>query len=117
MTNSLSTLISRRPFAAIAILTAFACGAIAQTAPKRYTLILQDPPAVRQFQNARSPEAASYRQQIQAKHRALQAELAELVILRQFSLEGTFLTWVDHMDSIHSLSALPSSDQRTATGG
>src|SRR5690242_21812658 len=109
MTNFLSTSVSRRPFAAFAILIAFACAAIARTAPGRYTLILEDPPAVRQFRNARSPEAASYSRQVQAKHRALEAELRS----RKVPVIGSVSTVLNAMfvvatpDRVNELKSLP----------
>jgi uncharacterized protein (TIGR03437 family) len=75
MMNSFRAITLRRLCAVITLLIVFAFAGFAQTAPKQYTLILKDPPAARQFRNARSLEAVNYRQQIQASHRQLRAEL------------------------------------------
>lgn len=56
------------------------CGsALAQVAPNRYALIMEDPPVSSQFssqEGMRSPSAVTYRQRIEVRQRTLRAALA-----------------------------------------
>jgi uncharacterized protein (TIGR03437 family) len=107
--NSSQAIALRRLFAVFALLTVFAFTGLAQTAPRRYTLILEDPPAAHQFRNARAPEAVTYRQQIQAKQRALRAQLES----RKITVIGSVRTVLNAMfvvttpDRVNELKSLP----------
>jgi uncharacterized protein (TIGR03437 family) len=107
--NSSNAITLRRLCAGIAVLIGFAFAGLAQTAPKRYTLILEDSPAARQFRNARAPEAVTYRQQIQAKQRALRAQLES----RKIAVIGSVSTVLNAMfvvttpDRVDELKRLP----------
>jgi uncharacterized protein (TIGR03437 family) len=104
----------RRLCAAIAFLIVFGFAGLAQTAsrqtaPNRYTLILEDPPAARKFKNARAPEAVTYRQQIQAKHRQLRAELAsrKIPVIGEVSTVLNAIFVVATPNRVNELKALP----------
>jgi hypothetical protein len=63
----------------------------AQTAPSRYTVILEDPPTAQRFpskESMQSTEGAAYRRQIEAKQKTLRDELAK----RKIRVTGTVST-------------------------
>ena len=67
------------------------CMAFAQEPQNHYTLILDDPPLAQRFASAeamRSPEAANYRHQIEARQKALRDELAK----RKIKVTGSVST-------------------------
>jgi uncharacterized protein (TIGR03437 family) len=109
MMNSFHAINSRRLYAVFALLIVFAFAGLAQTAPKQYTLILEDPPTALQFRNARTPEAVTYRLQIEAKQRALRAQLES----RKITVIGSVRTVLNAMfvvttpDRVNELKSLP----------
>jgi uncharacterized protein (TIGR03437 family) len=107
--NSPFTITLRRLYAVTALLIVFAFTGLAQTGPKRYTLILEDPPAGRQFQNARSPQAVTYRQQIEAKQRALRAQLQsrKIQVIGSVSTVLNAIFVVTTPDRLDELKGLP----------
>jgi len=109
MMKSFCTINPRRFYAGFALLTVFAFAGLAQTAPKRYTLILEDPPAAHQFRNARAPEAVTYRQQLQAKHRQLRAELEsrKIPVIGEVSTVLNAMFVVTTPDRVDELKGLP----------
>ena len=73
------------------ILLAIVSIAFAQTAPDRYTLILEDPPVAERFpsgEKMRSAEAAAYRKQIEASQKTVRDELAK----RKIKVTGSIST-------------------------
>ncbi len=81
MRNSFSNHDLKPRLGRVAVLATLAVSAaFAQTAPNRYTLILEDPPVTRQFAGrgqAMSAEARTYHQQILAKQGAVRAQLQD----------------------------------------
>jgi minor extracellular serine protease Vpr len=97
-----------------AILTVFCCGlpAFSQILANRYTLVLQDPPVAARFVargETVSPQALSYRQQIDAKQAALRSELAarhiQVTSSTSLLVNAVFVNAPGH--SIDELRALP----------
>jgi uncharacterized protein (TIGR03437 family) len=109
MPKAFRVLTPGRQIAATAILAVFAIAAFARTAPNRYTLILEDPPTVRQFRDARTPEALTYRQQIQAKHQALRAllESRKIPVIGSVSTVLNAVFVVATPDRLAELQSLP----------
>jgi uncharacterized protein (TIGR03437 family) len=107
--NSSQAITLRRLFAVFALLIVFAFAGLAQTAPGRYTLILEDPPAAHQFRNARAPEAVTYRQQIEAKQRALRAQLEsrKIAVIGSVSTVLNAIFVVTTPDRVDELKGLP----------
>ena len=89
------------------------CGAaLAQVAPHRYALILQDPPLAAQFSSPdalRSTSAVTYRQRVEARQRMLRTELAS----RNIPVSGSVSTVLNAVfvmappESIDQLKKLP----------
>ena len=70
----------------------FVCAAFAQSAPNRYTLILEDPPVAQRFPSAdamRSADGVKYRAQIETKQKALRDELTKRKIRVTGSVSAT----------------------------
>jgi minor extracellular serine protease Vpr len=78
----------------------------AQAGPQHYTLILNDSPVAERYasaERARSLEAANYRQQIEASHQALKAQLAT----RHFQVAGEVKTVLNAIFVIAPKERLP----------